>query len=173
MGFLDKLIGFAAKTAIEAAGYSKNPLCKTAHKIGKFGVEVGKAFGVSAEVHSQIAPVLAEMMTDEISIDSFNYIYDLRTYDFNSQQCDIRAMKHLDSEGVYAFHNLTDDTYYVGKATYLFRKIKRIIEGYDNPVIHEQMMDGYEFAISAVRLMDTNYDTIEELMRYYKSRYLD
>ena len=171
LGILDKLFGFAAEKAVETVDYQQSTLGKASKKLVQYGLEAEKILSVSSDVRSQIAPMLSKMYTDEISIDSFKHLYEIRLYNLHSHQCDIRALKQLDSEGVYVFHNVAESTYQIGKATYLFKKINRIIEGYDLPFIHSKMKAGCSFTISAVRLANTDYESIDELLHYYKSRY--
>lgn len=171
MSILDRLFGYAEKKVKEAIAYRENPLGKASCGLKEIGREAEMAIDSVADARSKVVPVLKRMMNDEISIKEFNCIYEVKIYDPHSRRRDIRALKQFDSEGVYAFHNLEEDTYYIGRATYLFKKVKRVIDGYDNPIIHEKMKSGCRYAVSAVRRKDTDCESMDTLFEYYRNRF--
>ena len=168
LSIFDILFCRTEKKLVEKTVHQQDSLNYAEYELRRLKTEFSNAQNIASDVQAKIVPVLRKMMTNGVSVKDYKRLYEVRMYNLQSRQNDIRVLKLLDSEGVYVFHNITEGTYCIGKATYLFRKIKRIIDGYDNPAILEKMENGCRFVIYAVRLINTDYESIDDLLKVYE-----
>lgn len=76
------------------------------------GIEGVVAYS-SAKKKAEEAKGVLEKLTsghDEVPIEVFLKMYDLRIHDFESKQDDIKFMKNWDFEGVYIIHNRSKES---------------------------------------------------------------
>lgn len=108
---------------------------------------------------------------EEVPIDEFLKMYDLRIYDFNSKQVDIKFMKNHDFEGVYILHNLSRGIYHVGRSTKALRKIDRTFRGYENQAVYADWKNQNDFTVRIVRLSDSDFENTILLERALVKKY--
>jgi len=112
------------------------------------------------------------LFTDDIvSPDAFLKMYNMRSYDFYSGQSDIKFMKTIDFPGAYIIHNNNTGIYYVGVASKVYRKLKRIFNGYEKENIFEEYSNGDKLTIHLIRLDKSENDNISGLYKDLKRKY--
>ncbi|MFQ6804639.1 MAG: hypothetical protein ACLRT5_07105 [Lachnospiraceae bacterium] len=109
--------------------------------------------------------------TEEVPIEEFIEIYDLRTHNFDSKQDDIKFMKEWDFEGVYILHNCARNFYHIGRGNHVLRKIDRTFRGYENQDVYEDWSHGDKFTVWIVPLENSGYTDAEKLDRELKKQY--
>ena len=93
------------------------------------GIEGAVAYS-SAKKKAEEAKGVLEKLTsghDEVPIEVFLKMYDLRIHDFESKQDNIKFMKNWDFEGVYIIHNRSKEAYHVGRSSKVLRKIEDLL----------------------------------------------
>lgn len=136
-----------------------------------FGIECATAYKSTINMADFIKNKFKNLSIDEISIKDFLELYDARIYNFDSKRPDIKYLKSIDSAGIYIFHNKTSDLYYVGKATYTFKKVYRIINCYENEKIYRHINDKEQMAVRVILLKNSDCDNIEDLLSYFIEMY--
>lgn len=110
-------------------------------------------------------------LNQDVPIEDFLKMYDMRIYDMNSQQNDIKFMKSVDFEGVYILRNQTKNKCYVGKASKVFKKIERHFKGYGNEEIYTDWKNGNKFYVNIVKFETSDFENINLLEKDIKLRY--
>lgn len=109
--------------------------------------------------------------TEEVPIDEFLEIYDLRTHNFDSKQDDIKFIKNWDFEGVYILHNCSRNAYHVGRGSRVLRKIDRTFRGFENQDVFKDWIQGEKFRVRIVPLKYTGTTNSAELERKIRRQY--
>lgn len=139
MGFLDELAGIVIRGVV---GYASSiPEAKEA-----------------AEVLAA-----AESQDGWISAEAFLAAYDVRIYDLQNDQYDIKIMKDHDFAGGYVLWNKARDLYHTGIGSDVYKKVERHFRGYGNESVLADSESGDEFLVSLFRLENTEYDDLQEL----------
>lgn len=136
-------------------------------KLFGFGLDCATAYKTTMDMADSIKNIFKKLSIDEISVEDFLELYDARIYNFDSKRTDIKYLKSIDSEGIYIFHSKTSDLYYIGKATYVFRKVYRIINCYENEKIYKHIIDKEEIMVRVILLKNSDCDNIEDLLTYF------
>lgn len=137
------------------------------------GVQGVFAYASAKQKAEEAAAILLRLTSgkEEVPIDEFLKMYDLRIYDFNSKQADIKFMKNHDFEGAYILHNLSRDIYHVGRSTKVLRKIDRTFRGYENQSVYADWKNQNNFTVRIVRLCDSDFDNTILLERALVKKY--
>lgn len=137
------------------------------------GVQGGFAYTSAKKKAEKAAAILFRLTSgkEEVPIDEFLKMYDLRIYDFNSKQTDIKIMKNCDFEGVYILHNISRNIYHVGRSTKVLRKIDRTFRGYENQAVYSDWINQNDFTVRIVRLSDSDFDNTILLERALVKKY--
>lgn len=77
----------------------------------------------------------------------------------------------INMTGVYILHNERDDLYYVGQATRLAQRVSMHFLGRGNGDVYADYKYGADFSIKMIPLNTTEFDTLNELERFYISHY--
>lgn len=77
----------------------------------------------------------------------------------------------INMTGVYILYNERDDLYYVGQATRLAQRISMHFSGRGNGDVYADYKYGADFPIKMIPLNTTEFDTLNELERFYISHY--
>lgn len=127
---------------------------------------------VAEEIHhvnkiaNEAAEILKGLLSDDgISPQAFLYMYNLKQYDFNNKQRDIKFMKSHDFSGIYIIYNPKSKQYFVGKGKTVLKKIDRQFRGYGNPYVYAAYQKNIKLSVRAIRLIDTDYDNLDILAR--------
>lgn len=126
------------------------------------GIEGVSAYS-SAKKKAEEAKRIIERLTsgnEEIPVEEFLRMYDLRTHDFYSKQDDIKFVKNWDFEGVYIIHNCSRDVYHVGRSSRVMRKIDRTFRGYENQAVYEDWNRQNRFRVRIIKLDGSGFDDI-------------
>ena len=124
------------------------------------------------EIHNfnKVAQAAAETMNGllsekGISPQSFLHMYDLRHYDINNKQRDIKFMKNLDFAGIYIIYNPKSKQHFIGKGNTVLKKIDRQFRGYGNQDIYSAYQKNVKLTVKAIKLENSDYDNIDILAR--------
>lgn len=137
------------------------------------GIE-GLAAYSSAKKKAEEAKSVLEKLTsgyDEVPIEVFLKMYDLRIHDFESKQDDIKFMKNWDFEGVYIIHNQSKEAYHVGRSSKVLRKIDRTFRGYENQDVYADWKRNDDFSVRVVRFEGSGYSEVTVLESDLRKRY--
>lgn len=139
MGFLEDIAGIAVK--------------------GVFG------YATSASDVKAAAETLAraEAQGGWISAEEFLDAYDVRIYNLENDQYDIKIMKNHDFAGGYVLWNKSKDFYHTGIGSDVYKKVERHFRGYGNESVFADSENGDSFLVSLFRLDNTEYDDLQEL----------
>lgn len=108
---------------------------------------------------------------EEVSIDEFMKMYNVRIHNFDSKQDDIKLMKQYDFEGVYILHNCTRNIYYIGNSRKVFHKIERQFKGYEDPDVYNEWSRKHIFTVKIYRFEESNYSSINKLKNNLMNEY--
>ena len=108
---------------------------------------------------------------EEVPIDEFLSMYDLRIYNFDSKRDDIKFMKNFDFEGVYIIHNCSRNIYHVGRSKKVLIKIDRTFRGYENQAIYDDWKKEHEFKVKIVKFDSNAFDDITLLEKELRKKY--
>lgn len=145
MGFLSEIAGIAAKSIV---GYmSSVPEAKAA-------IEILRG---------------AEEQDGWISSREFLDAYDVRIYNPQNDQYDIKIMKDHDFEGGYVLWNKSKNIYHTGVGSEVYKKVERHFRGYGNESVYYDSQNDDAFSISLFRLSDTEYDDLQSLDKALKN----
>ena len=147
MGFLVDIAGIAIKGAL---GYATS-------------VSDVKA---AAETLAQ-----AEAQDGWITAEDFLDAYDVRIYDLENDQYDIKIMKEHDFPGGYVLWNRSRDVYHTGIGSDVYKKVERHFRGYGNEAVFADSESGDSFSVSLFRLANTEYDDLQELGNTLRKAY--
>lgn len=106
-----------------------------------------------------------------ISSDEFLDAYDVRIYDPQNDQHDIKIMKDHDFEGGYVLWNKSKDLYHTGVGTTVYKKVERHFKGYGNESVFYDSEEGDSFVVSLYRLSDTEYEDLSSLDKALREAY--
>lgn len=113
----------------------------------------------------------AEEQDGWISSNKFLDAYDVRIYDPQNDQRDIKIMKDHDFEGGYVLWNKSKDLYHTGVGMTVYKKVERHFKGYGNESVFCDSKKGDSFAVSLYRLSDTEYEDLSSLDKALKEAY--
>lgn len=113
----------------------------------------------------------AEEQDGWISSDEFLGAYDVRIYDLQNDQRDIKIMKNHDFEGGYVLWNKSKDLYHTGVGTAVYKKVERHFKGYGNESVFYDSEEGDSFVVSLYRLSDTEYEELSSLDKALRETY--
>lgn len=142
-------------------------------KLLSFCGDISNAYS-SVQTQSAKAKEVLEKILDisnDVPVEEFLKMYDMRMYDISNKQSDIKFMKNVDFEGVYILRNATQNKCFVGKASKVFKKIERHFTGYGNEEIYSEWRKGNKFYINIIRFENSGYDNINYLERDIKEKY--
>ena len=108
---------------------------------------------------------------EEVPIEEFLRMYDLRIHDFNSKQDDIKFVKNWDFEGVYLLHNCSRNIYHVGRSSKVLRKIDRTFRGYENQDVYADWKNQDEFRVRIIMYENSGYSDINSLEKELIEKY--
>lgn len=113
----------------------------------------------------------AEEQDGWISSDEFLDAYNVRIYDPQNDQRDIKIMKNHDFEGGYVLWNKSKDLYHTGVGTTVCKKVERHFKGYGNESVFCDSEEGDSFVVSLYRLSDTEYQDLPSLDKALRNAY--
>ena len=70
-----------------------------------------------------------------------------------------------DFVGVYIFHNLNNDKYYVGQAKRVLYRINQHLTGYGNPDLYHDYLNNHTFEVHIIKLVESGYEDLDKLER--------
>ena len=79
--------------------------------------------------------------------------------------------QHKGFTGVYIIYNYTKNLYYVGQGQNVYVRCSNHFLGKGNPDIYADYKYGDEFFIEFVSLVESGYDNLDDLERYYIDEY--
>lgn len=151
MGFLGELAGDLASIAIKGAmGYATS------------APKVKEAAALLAKAEEQDGWVSAEAFLDA---------YDVRIYNLESDQHDIKIMKEHDFPGGYVLWNRTRDLYHVGVGSTVYKKVERHFRGFGNEAVFLDREAGDDFHVTLFRLDSTEYQDLLSLEKALRESY--
>ena len=124
---------------------------------------VGYASSISEAKEAAETLAIAESQDGWISAEAFLAAYDVRIYDLQNDQYDIKIMKDRDFAGGYVLWNKARDCYHTGIDSDVYKKVERHFKGYGNESVFADSESGDEFVVSLFRLENTEYDDLQEL----------
>lgn len=124
---------------------------------------VGYASSISEAKEAAETLAIAESQDGWISAEAFLAAYDVRIYDLQNDQYDIKIMKDRDFAGGYVLWNKARDCYHTGIGSDVYKKVERHFKGYGNESVFADSESGDEFVVSLFRLENTEYDDLQEL----------
>lgn len=128
----------------------------------------------SAKKKAEEAKGVLEKLTsghEEVPIEVFLKMYDLRIYDFESKQDDIKFIKNMDFEGVYIIHNRSKEIYHVGRSSKVLRTIDRTFRGYENQDVYADWKRNNDFSVRVVRFEGSGFSEMTALENDLRKRY--
>lgn len=139
MGFLSDIAGIAIKGAL------------------------GYATSVSDVKAAAKTLAKAEVQNGWVTAEEFLDAYDVRIYNLEDDQYDIKIMKEHDFPGGYVLWNRSKDLYHTGIGSDVYKKVERHFRGYGNEAVFADSENGDSFLVSLFRLDNTEYDDLQEL----------
>lgn len=103
----------------------------------------------------------------------FLKMVNIRAYDLKNKQNDIKLVKTIDFAGVYVLHNQTKNTLFIGKSTHVIKKVERQFRGFENRDIYEDFKNNNKYIIKFFRLVDSDFDSVDDLENYIKNTYTE
>ena len=73
--------------------------------------------------------------------------------------------------GVYILHNQDRDKYYVGQSKTVFNRVNNHFTGKGNGDVYVDYRNGEHFTIKLIPLMNSGFDSLDSLERYFISYY--
>ena len=128
----------------------------------------------SAKKKAEEAKGILDRLTsgdEEVPVAEFLRMYDLRIYDFDSKQDDIKFMKNWDFEGVYVLHNCSKSIYHIGRSSRVLRKIDRTFRGYEKQEVYVDWERGNDFKVRIVRFEGSGFSDIKDLEKELTKQY--
>lgn len=107
----------------------------------------------------------------EVPVEEFLETYDLRIYDYNNKQDDIKLMKKMDFHGVYIIHNHRTEEYYYGVSENVFHKVFKIFNGNEGDKIFPIEEDIKSFSLRLIDLKRTIFDNADVLKNALEEKY--
>lgn len=124
---------------------------------------VGYASSIPEAKEAAETLAIAESQDGWISAEAFLAAYDVRIYDLQNDQYDIKIMKDHDFAGGYVLWNKARDLYHTGIGSDVYKKVERHFRGYGNESVLADSESGDEFLVPLFRLENTEYDDLQEL----------
>lgn len=139
----------------------------------ELGIEGVFAYSEAKKKAGMAADVLGRLISgeEEVPVEEFLEMYDLRMYDFESKQDDIKFMKKWDFPGAYILHNCSRNTYHIGVSGSVLRKADREFRGYECQAVYEDWKEKDVFTIRIVRLEESGYNNIDLLFNDLVQKY--
>ena len=75
------------------------------------------------------------------------------------------ALRQSDFTGIYVLHNISKDMFYVGQSVRVVARVGQHLTGHGNGDVYADFKYGDEFEVSTVSLVDSGYDSLNDLER--------
>lgn len=137
------------------------------------GMEVATMASSYKNETEKIVPLMKKFLGDGGTVSDFLKMVDIRAYDLNNKQNDIKLVKTIDFAGVYVLHNQTKNTIFIGKSTHVIKKVERQFKGFENKNIYDDFKSGNKYIIRLFRLVDSDFDSIDDLENHIKDTYTE
>ncbi len=102
----------------------------------------------------------AEAQDGWIAAEEFLDSSDVRIYNLEDDQYDIKIVKEHDFPGGYVLWNKSRDLYHTGIGSDVYKKVERHFRCYDNEAVFADSESGGSFMVSLFRLDNTEYDDL-------------
>lgn len=135
------------------------------------GMEVATMASSYKNETEKIVPLMKKFLGDGGTVSDFLKLVDIRAYDLNNKQNDIKLVKTIDFAGVYVLHNQSKNTIFIGKSTHVIKKVERQFKGFENKNIYDDFKNGNKYIIRLFRLVDSDFDSIDDLENHIKDIY--
>ena len=142
-------------------------------KLFNMGMEVATMAASYKSETERIVPLMKKFLGDGGTVSEFFKMVDIRTYDLNNKQNDIKLVKTIDFSGVYVLQNQTKNKFFIGKSTHVIRKVERQFRGFENKNIYDDFKNGNKYLIRLFRLVDSEFDSVDELEKHVKQIYTE
>lgn len=106
------------------------------------------------------------------TVSDFFEMVDIRAYDLKNKQNDIKLVKTIDFVGVYVLHNQAKNTVFIGRSTHVIKKVERLFRGFENKSIYDDFKNNDKFIIRLFRLIDSDFDSVDDLEKHIKNTYI-
>lgn len=146
-GFLGRLLNIGAEVATMASSYKSET--------------------------EKIVPLMKKFLGNGGTVSDFLKMVNIRAYDLKNKQNFIKLVKTIDFAGVYVLHNQTKNTLFIGKSAHTIKKVERQFGGFENKDIYEEFKDGDKFIIRLFRLVDSDFESIDDLENHIKKIYAE
>ncbi len=137
------------------------------------GMEVATMASSYKNETEKIVPLMKMFLGDGGTVSDFLKMVDIRAYDLNNKQNDIKLVKTIDFAGVYVLQNQTKNTIFIGKSTHVIKKVERQFKGFENKNIYDDFKNGNKYIIRLFRLVDSDFDSIDDLENHIKNIYTE
>ena len=120
----------------------------------------------------KIISLMKKFLNDGGTVSDFFKMVDIRAYDLSNKQNDIKLAKTIDFAGVYLLRNETKNTVFIGKSTHVIKKVERQFRGFENKDIYNDFKNNNKFIIRLFRLVDSDFDSIDDFENHIKTIYI-
>ena len=142
-------------------------------KLFNIGMEVATMASSYKSETEKIVPLMKKFLGDGGTVPDFFKMVDIRAYDLKNKQNDIKLVKTIDFAGVYVLHNQTKNSIFIGKSTHVIKKVERQFKGFENESIYDDFKNGNKYIIRLFRLIDSDFDSIDDLENHIKDTYTE
>lgn len=142
-------------------------------KLLNMGMEVATMASSYKIETEKIVPLMKKFLGDGGTVSDFFEMVDMRAYDLKNKQNDIKLAKTIDFSGVYVLHNQTKNTFFIGKSTHVIKKVERQFRGFENKSIYDDFKNDNKFIIRLFRLIDSDFDSVDDLEKHIKNTYIE
>lgn len=137
------------------------------------GMEVATMASSYKSETEKIVPLMKKFLGDGGTVSDFFKMVEIRAYDLKNKQNDIKLVKTIDFAGVYVLHNQTTNSIFIGKSTHVIKKVERQFKGFENESIYDDFKNGNKYIIRLFRLIDSDFDSIDDLENHIKDAYTE
>lgn len=137
------------------------------------GMEVATMASSYKNETEKMVPLMKKFLGDGGTVSDFLKMVNIRAYDLNNKQTDIKLVKTIDFAGVYVLQNQTKNTIFIGKSTHVIKKVERQFKGFENKNIYDDFKNGNKYIIRLYRLVDSDFDSIDDLENHIKYIYIE
>ena len=137
------------------------------------GMEVATMASSYKSETEKIVPLMKKFLGDGGTVSDFFKMVEIRAYDLKNKQNDIKLVKTIDFAGVYVLHNQTKNSIFIGKSTHVIKKVERQFKGFENESIYDDFKNGNKYIIRLFRLIDSDFDSIDDLENHIKDAYTE
>ena len=136
---------------------------------------LGSLFSSAVDVADNSARVIGELTPffrrinagEEVYAREFEYAYDVRGYNLQSKQADIKLLKAWDRPGTYVIINHTKHKLLVGYGNRIYQKVDRHLRGHGEVDIYIDYTGGCCMVVKFKKLEDTEFTDVESLFKDY------